>query len=123
MALEHEELTGKIISAAIKVHTKLGPGFVESVYENSLVVELGKMGLKVGQQVEVVIGYEGVEVGKHRLDLLVQDAIVVENKTVKNLEPIHFAVVRSYMKASGKDVGLLLNFAGVTLEAKRVFLR
>jgi GxxExxY protein len=123
MALEHEELTGKIISAAIKVHTKLGPGFVESVYENALVVELGKMGLKVGQQVEVEIRYEGVQVGKHRLDLLVEDAIVVENKTVKNFEPIHFAVVRSYLKASGKDVGLLFNFAGVTLEAKRVFLR
>ena len=120
MTLEHEELTEKIIGAAIEVHRRLGPGFVESVYENALVIELRKRGLKVEQQREVVISYDGEEVGRHRLDLFVEDTFVVELKTVKNLEDIHFAIVKSYLRAVGKEHGLLLNFAKVTLEARRV---
>lgn len=109
--MEYEELTGKIIAAAIEVHRELGPGFLESVYEKALVFELRSRGLKVGPQREIVILYRGVEVGKHRLDLLVEDLIVVELKAVKNIEPIHFA--------AGRQHGLILNFAKITLEVKR----
>jgi GxxExxY protein len=120
MGLEYEELTEKIIGAAIEVHRRLGPGFLEAIYENALVIALRKRGLRVAQQHEVTIEYDGKEVGKHRLDLFVEDTIVVELKTVKDLEDIHFAIVKSYLKAVGQKHGLLLNFAKETLEIKRV---
>ena len=120
VALEHEELTGKIIGAAIEVHRCLGPGFIESIYENALVIELRKRELKVEQQVDVAVEYEGTVVGRHRLDLFVEDAIVVELKAVKNLEDVHFAIVRSYLKAMHERHGLILNFAKHPLEVKRV---
>lgn len=120
MPLEHEELTGKIIAAAIEVHRKLGPGFLESIYENALMLELCTRRLKVENQVEIPIYYAGEEVGKHRLDLLIEDTIIVELKTVKNFEDVHFAIVRSYLKAAGKQHGLLINFAKTTLDVKRV---
>ena len=78
MALEFEALTDRIIGAAIEVHRRLGPGFLESVYEKALIVELSKRGLKVHDQREIILTYDGVEVGRHRLDLFVEDAIVVE---------------------------------------------
>jgi GxxExxY protein len=115
MGLEYEELTEKIIGAAIEVHKRLGPGFMESVYENAIVLELRKEGLKVEQQREVTIEYNGIEVGRHRLDLMVADTIVVELKAVKNIEDIHFAIVKSYLKASGKEHRLLLNFSKTAL--------
>ncbi len=120
MALEYEELTSRIIAAAIEVHRRLGPGFIESIYEHALVVELYKRKLKVEEQIEVPIEYEGVEVGRHRLDLLVEGTIVVELKAIKNLDDVHFAIVKSYLRAVGKEHGLLLNFAKPTLEVKRV---
>ena len=121
--LEHKMLTEKIIGAAIEVHKKLGPGFIESIYENALVLELRKSELKVLQQVEIPVNYDGEVVGKHRLDLLIEDTIVVELKAIKNIEDIHFAIVRSYLKAVGQKHGLLLNFAKPTLEIKRVIAR
>ena len=125
MALEHEALTERIIGAAIEVHRRLGPGFLESVYEKALIIELKKRGLAVQDQMEVIIAYDGEEVGRHRLDLFVEDTIVVDLKAIKNLEDIHFAVVRSQLKAVGRQHGLLLNFAKTTLEPKRrhCFLR
>ena len=121
MALEFEELTGKIIGAAIEVHRQLGPGFIESIYENALVYELRKRGLKVEQQLEVPIIYDGnVEVGKHRLDLLVEGEIVIDLKVISELLDVHFAIVKSQLRAIKRKHGLLLNFAKVKLEAKRV---
>ena len=121
MALEFEELTGKIIGAAIEVHRQLGPGFIESIYENALVYELRKRGLKVEQQLEVLVVYDGdVEVGKHRLDLLVEGEIVIDLKAVSELHDVHFAIVKSQLRAVKRKHGLLLNFAKVTLEVKRV---
>ena len=76
--LEHEELTDKIIGCAIEVHKKIGPGFLESIYENALIIELQKQNFKIERQREVVINYDGVEVGRHRLDLIVDDTIIVE---------------------------------------------
>lgn len=100
--LEHRELTGRIIGTGIAVHKELGPGFLESVYENALVLELQERGLKVRRQFEVPVLYRGVEVGVHRLDLFVEDEIVVELKAVKTIADVHFSVVRSYLRAVGR---------------------
>jgi GxxExxY protein len=116
MELEFKELTEKIIGAAIEVHRRLGPGFIESIYERALVIELQKRGITVQKQLPIVIEYDGIEVGKHRLDLVVEESIVVELKTVKELADVHFAVVKSYLRASHRRHGLLLNFAQATLE-------
>ena len=120
MALEHEELTDRIIGAAIQVHRTLGPGFLESIYENALVIECQKQKLDVRKQPEVPVLYEGIEVGKHRLDLLIDNTIVVELKAIKNLEDIHFAIVRSYLRSVELEHGLLLNFGKTKLEVRRV---
>ena len=121
--LEYERLTEKIIGCAIEVHKKLGPGFIESIYENAFIVELEKKQLRFERQKEVTIEYDGVEVGRHRLDFIIEDTIVVELKAVKNIEDIHFAIVRSYLKALGKKHGLLINVSKKVLEAKRVICK
>jgi len=118
--LAHEELTGRIIGCAIEVHKALGPGYVESIYEEALVVELKHAGLKVEQQKILPVFYREVLVGEHRLDLLVDEKIVAELKAISALEDIHFAIVRSYLKAAGLEHGLLLNFATMPLTVKRV---
>ena len=120
MGLEHEEPTGSILGAAIEVHKALGPGFLESVYENALAIELESRGVRFERQLAVPILYRGAEVGWHRLDLLVAGLLVVELKAVKTIEDVHFAVVRSYLRATGRKHGLILNFAKPTLSGKRV---
>ena len=118
--LVHEELTGRIIACAIEVHKALGPGFLESIYEAALVVELKRSGLKIESQKPLRIFYREALVGEHRLDLLVEDKILVELKAISALEDIHFAIARSYLKAAGLEHGLLLNFATLPLTVKRV---
>jgi GxxExxY protein len=113
-------LSNQIIGAAIKVHKELGPGFLESIYEEALKVELSNNELDFASQMEVQIEYLGVPVGLHRLDLLVQNEVIVELKAVKELADIHFAQLLSYLKATGMKVGLLLNFSKPTLEVRRV---
>ena len=83
MALEDEALTDRIIGAAIEVHRRLGPGFLESVYEKALIIELRKRGLSVRDQMEIMIEYDGEEVGRHRIDRFVEDTIVVELKAIR----------------------------------------
>jgi GxxExxY protein len=124
MALEHEELTGRIIGAAIEVHRQLGPGFIESIYEKALVYEMRERGLKVEQQLEALVLYNGnVEVGKHRLDVVVEGEIVIDLKAISELLDIHFAILKSQLRAVKRKHGLLLNFAKVKLEARRVIAR
>jgi GxxExxY protein len=120
VSLEHEELTGRIIGAAIDVHTELGPGFLESIYEMALAIALKDREIPFARQVSVPVLFQGVEVGVHRLDFLVAEEIVVELKALKSLEDIHFAVVKSYLRAVRRKHGLLLNFARPRLEIKRV---
>jgi len=115
------ELTGQVLAAAVAVHSALGPGFLESIYDNALVVELTRRGIEHVRQLTVQVAYEGVVVGVHKPDLMVGERVVVELKAVKTLLPEHFAVVRSYLQATGCPVGLLLNFNKRVLEAKRVF--
>jgi GxxExxY protein len=109
-----------VIGAAVEVHKELGPGFLESIYEQALKVELSESGLRFDSQNEIKVEYSGVEVGVHRLDLVVEEEIIVELKAVKELADIHFAQLRSYLKATGMKVGLLLNFSKPTLEVRRV---
>lgn len=122
MSHEFEALSGKVIEAAIDVHRQLGPGFLESIYENAMKVALRKRGISFEFQKEVFVFYDGQEVGMHRLDLIVQGEIVVELKAIRALEDVHFAQVRSYLKATGLHVGLLLNFNAPTLIIKRIVL-
>ena len=117
-----EPLSGKIIERAIDVHKALGPGFLESIYHGALRVALSQGGIPYESQKQVRISFEGVEVGIHVLDLLVDGQIVVELKAIKALEAIHFAQVRSYLKATGLRVGLLINFNAPTLVVKRIVL-
>ena len=119
-SLELEELTGSIIGAAIAVHKELGPGFLETIYENALAVELSHRGIVFEKQQIVPVFYKGTQVGEHRLDFLVEGKIVVELKAMKELEDIHCAQVRSYLKATHLKHGLLMNFATMPLTTKRV---
>ena len=106
-----EELTEKIIGAAMKVHSALGPGLLESAYEKCLLFELHKAGLEAVSQVRLPIVYEGMKIDAgYRIDLLVEDSVIVEVKAVEKLIPIHHAQLISYLKLSGKRVGLLINF-------------
>lgn len=120
MPLEHEALTRAIIGAAIAVHRELGPGFLEAVYDAALLVEMRSRRISFERQVAIPVLYRGVEVGLHRLDLLVGDQIVVELKAVKEFSNVHFAVVRSYLRAADCKHGLILNFAKPKMEMKRV---
>ena len=117
---QFEELSNQVIGAAIRVHKQLGPGFLESIYEQALKVERSESGLGFDSQKETKIEYSGVEVGMHRLDLVVEEEIIVELKAVKELADIHFAQLRSYLKVTGMKVGSLLNFSKPTLEVRRV---
>jgi len=118
--LGNRALTERIIGAAVRVHRELGPGFLESIYEEALSVELRLLGLTFERQKPVPIFYRGHPVGEHRLDLLVESQVVLELKAISGLENVHFAIVRSYLKALGLHDALLLNFAGTRLVVKRV---
>jgi GxxExxY protein len=122
MGHEFEALSGRILEAAVAVHKALGPGFLESVYQRAMEVALRHRSLPYQQQKEIHIYFEEEDVGTHKLDLVVCDEIVVELKAVKALDDIHFAQVKSYLKATGLHVGLLLNFNSPTLVVKRVVL-
>jgi len=122
MGHQFEELSGRIIEAAIEVHKALGPGFLESVYEKALSVALTHRNIRGTNQREIVITFEGKEVGLHRLDLIEEEQIIVELKAVRALEEIHFAQLKSYLKATGLHIGLLLNFNAPVLVIKRVVL-
>jgi len=116
------QVTEEIILAVIKVHQTLGPGFLESIYQNALTLELRQQGLTVESEKEVVVYYNSKPVGKHRIDLLVAGRVIVELKTVEDLASIHYAQLRSYLKASGLRLGLLVNFARERADYRRVEL-
>jgi GxxExxY protein len=115
-----EELTERVIGAAIRVHKELGPGFLESVYEEALAVEFAESDIRYERQKPLAILYREHHVGEHRLDFLVENALIVELKAIAALENIHFAILRSYLKAASIDDALLLNFATASLTVKRV---
>ncbi len=117
----NDPLTGKIIAAAFTVFNKLGFGFLEKVYENALVIELRKNGIEVEQQVPISVFYDEHEVGQYFADLLVKKQVIVELKAIVSLTPEHETQVVNYLTATGKDIGLLLNFSVDGVEIKRKY--
>lgn len=118
-------VTEKIIVAAIKVHTQLGPGLLENIYEKCMAIEIAKTGLSVECQAPIKIVYDGIKVGHgYFIDLLVDRRVIVEIKTVDKFHPIHTAQLMSYLKLSGLAVGLLINFHAYNMSTgiKRVVL-
>ena len=104
-------VSGQVVDAALKVHRALGPGLLESAYEACLVHEMVKRGLKVRRQVNLPVEYDGVKLDAgYRIDVLVEEAVIVEIKAVDALQPVHKAQLLSYLKLSKKKLGLLLNF-------------
>jgi len=119
-----EELAYKVIGCAIEVHRVIGPGYLESVYENALAVELTQQGIAFERQLPVDIEYKGVNVGQGRIDLLVSRSIVLELKAIDQFAAIHQPQVISYLKATNLQLGLLINFNTEVLKdgIKRIVL-
>lgn len=115
-----DELTARVIQCIILVHQTLGPGFLESIYRNALRIELRRQNLATESEKLVVIYYDGYEVGRHRLDLLVERQLILELKTVQALGSAHYAQVRSYLKATNLHIALLINFAPHRADFRRI---
>jgi GxxExxY protein len=120
MQLENKDLTERIIGAAIRIHKELGPGFLEIMYEEALAIELATAGISFERQKLLPVFYREHLIGEHRLDLLIEGTIIVELKAISALENVHYAIVRSYLKAANLSDALLLNFANPRLTIKRV---
>ena len=119
---ELKELTQNVIGGAIEVHKAIGPGFSERIYAKALQQELVERDVPFTVEQSIRVKYKGRLLGTHRLDLVVKEAVVVELKTVHKIDRTHIAQVLSYLKASGKRVGLIFNFSRGVLEIKRVVL-
>jgi GxxExxY protein len=117
--MEHQELTERIIGCAFRVFRTLGFGFLESVYENALVIELRRAGLKAEPQRSLTVYYEGVVVGEFVADVVVEDLVIVELKAVRTLAAAHEVQLVNYLTATGISVGLLLNFGERGVEVRR----
>ena len=107
---EINHITEKIIGCAIEVHKNLGPGLLESLYEKALCYEMRLKDVQYETQVVIPILYKGNKLGEHRLDILVEELIIVELKAVDRMEPVFQAQLLSYMRLTGKPLGLLINF-------------
>jgi GxxExxY protein len=117
--MQDRELTERIIGCAMKVHSTLGPGFLESVYQKALAHELRKAGLIVEWENPITVTYDGVPVGDFSADLLVENRVMLELKANNTLAPVHEVQLVNYLTATGIEIGLLLNFGAERLEFKR----
>jgi GxxExxY protein len=115
------DLAGKVIGAAMEVHRCLGPGFVESVYENALTIELGTSKIIAERQKPIEVKYKNQCVGKFVADLVIDQTLIVELKAVQNILPIHEVQLVNYLTATGLDEGVLLNFGSESLQFKKKF--
>ena len=118
----YHDLSYQIMGAIFEVHKKLGPGFLESVYKKALLQELTSRGMKVDEEKVFALIYKGKKVGTHRLDLIVEDRVVVELKTVERFASHHTAQLLSYLKASGHRLGILVNSSKAKAESRRVVM-
>ncbi len=118
--LSHEHLTSRIIGAAFQVHNALGPGHLEHVYRNALALVLREEGIQVRIEAELPVHFHGVKVGWCEADLIVESVVVVETKAREGILPGHEARLGAYMRSSGHEVGLLLNFGPIRVDVKRV---
>jgi GxxExxY protein len=116
----YDALTEQVIGCAYNVANQLGYGFLEKVYENSLRIELQNSGIQVEQQCPIQVRYAGEVVGDFIADLVVEDELIVELKVAKSLDDVHLAQCLNYLKATGKHLGLLVNFGGNKVQIKRV---
>lgn len=119
---KHSELTGEIIGAAMRVHSEMGNGFQEVIYQRCLAIELEDAGLSFRREQEMALFYRNREVGTRRADFLVENKVLVELKAVSELDDVHQAQVLNYLKAYRLEVGLLLNFGGKSLQVKRLVM-
>ena len=119
--MEYEELTKNIIGCAYRVYNSMGFGFLESVYEKCIQIELQKLGLKAEFQKPIKVQYEGINVGYFIADILIEDKIIVELKSVLKLNKIHEAQLVNYLVATGLNIGLLINFGEQKVEVKRKY--
>ncbi|HCA43577.1 MAG TPA: GxxExxY protein [Bacteroidetes bacterium] len=119
--MKYEKLTHKIIGCAMKVHSTLGNGFQEVIYQRALAIEMDKQGLSFQREMEMAIFYEGIEIGTRRVDFFVEDSIMVELKALIKLEDVHLAQAMNYCQAYYLPIGLLINFGAKSLEFKRVY--
>jgi GxxExxY protein len=117
--MEYEELTKRIIAAAYRVYNKMGFGFLESVYEKCLLIELRKDGLRAESQRPVIVKYENEVVGEFKPDILVEDTIILELKSTRQITQAHEVQLVNYLVATDKPVGLILNFGEQKVEVKR----
>ena len=120
MEIQNKALTDRIIAAGIRVHKELGPGFLELMYEEALAIELAAADISFERQKLLPVFYREHLIGEHRLDFLVEQNLILELKAISALEDIHFAIVRSYLKAANLNDALSLNFASARLTVKRV---
>lgn len=119
--MKHEEITHKIIGCAMKVHSTLGNGFQEVIYQRALAIEMGKQGLGFQREMEMTIYYDGIDIGTRRVDFFVGENIMVELKALIKLEEVHLAQAMNYCQAYSLPIGLLINFGAKSLEFKRVY--
>jgi GxxExxY protein len=120
---KYSEITGKIIGLAMEVHGHLGNGFQEVMYQRAMEFELGKNLIQFDREFEMPVLYKGEEIGKRRVDFLVNKIISVELKAVVQLEPVHLAQAMNYLEAYNLEIGLLLNFGAQSLQVKRLLNR
>ena len=120
--MDINKITYIINGAIFEVNRILGPGFLEKVYENALLIELRERGLRTENQVPIKVNYKGTNVGEYIADLLVEDKVIVELKTVEKLTKLHEAQLLNYLKATDHKVGLLVNFQNEKAEIKRMVL-
>lgn len=118
---KHGEITGVIIREGLYVYNSLGAGFLESVYHNALFLRLTQTGLLVGKEVQLQVHFDGAVIGEFAADLVVENKIIVEIKAVEQIHPRHEVQVVNYLKASGIEVGLLINFGPQFLVKRRMF--
>jgi GxxExxY protein len=117
----HSNITGKIIAAAMAVHTELGNGFQETIYQRALALELRNQELFFKREQVMDIFYKKIKIGTRRADFFVQGIVMLEIKAVKYLELVHLAQARNYLESYNLEVGLLINFGATRLEFKRVY--
>ena len=118
----HKELSYKIVGCAMEVHSKLGPGFLEKVYENALMVLFRKEGIAARQQTPIKVNFEGELVGEYYADILVDEKIILELKTTDKIVDIHRAQILHYLRATGIKLGMILNFGSKSFEYERLVL-
>lgn len=117
---QFEDLVFKVIGVLIEVHKQVGPGFAENIYHKAVELELSNHGIKYESEKNIDMFYKGTKIGSHRLDLYVENELVVELKAIDSIHKKHYEQVRSYLKLMKKETGLLANFSDVVLDQRRV---